>query len=155
MTSDPLAAAATVPNAVRYVGFWARIFAMIVDTVLLTLVIALVGYFVYGGFTVDGSVDPHDFSSTVVSFVLPAAIVIAFWLGRAATPGKMLIAAKIVDAETGAVPSTRQALLRYVGYYVSLLGLGLGFVSIAFDARKQGWHDKMARTVVVYDPTAH
>lgn len=148
MTPDPSHAAAPV----HYVGFWARLFASVVDTVFLTIVIAVVGYFVYGGFTVDGSLDPHDFSSTIVSLVLPAAIVIAFWLTRAATPGKMLIAARIVDADTGAEPTTRQALLRYVGYYPSAIVFGLGFLWVAFDRRKQGWHDKLARTVVIRDP---
>jgi uncharacterized RDD family membrane protein YckC len=27
--------------------------------------------------------------------------------------------------------------------------LGIGFIWIIFDRRKQGWHDKMANTVVV------
>jgi uncharacterized RDD family membrane protein YckC len=150
--TEPAVAATPLSPPPRYVGFWARVFAAIVDTVLLTILIAVVGYFVYGGFTVDGSVDPHDFSSTIVSLVLPAAIVIVFWLARAATPGKMLIAARIVDADSGAAPTTRQALLRYVAYYLSALVFGLGFVWVAFDRRKQGWHDKLARTVVVYDP---
>ncbi len=148
----PLSPPSSAPVApVRYVGFWARVFASVVDTVLLTIVIGAVGYFVYGGLTVDGSADPHDFSSTVVSLVLPAAIVVAFWSVRSATPGKRLLAARIVDADSGAALTTRQALLRYASYYVSLVGFGLGFLWVAFDRRKQGWHDKIARTVVIYD----
>ena len=47
------------------------------------------------------------------------------------------------------VPTLRQLVIRYLGYYVSTIPLGLGLIWVAFDARKQGWHDKMAGTVVV------
>jgi len=77
--------------------------------------------------------------------------VVVFWINRQATPGKIAIDARIVDADTGGKPSTKQLLIRYVGYYVSTLPLFLGFFWVGFDPRKQGWHDKMANTVVVRD----
>ena len=85
----------------------------------------------------------------LISWVLPAVAVLAFWMARQATPGKMAIAARIVDADTGNNPSTGQLLIRYLGYFVSSIPLGLGIFWVAFDSRKQGWHDKMAGTVVV------
>ncbi len=78
--------------------------------------------------------------------------VILFWRNKQATFGKMAIRAKIVDANTGGVPTTRQDIIRYFGYLVSLLPLGLGYLWIAFDSRKQGFHDKLAGTVVVRTP---
>ena len=42
-----------------------------------------------------------------------------------------------------------QAIGRYLGYYVSIFGLMIGFAWVAFDPRKQGWHDKLARTLVI------
>jgi uncharacterized RDD family membrane protein YckC len=68
---------------------------------------------------------------------------------RQATPGKMAIGARVVDATTGGAPSTRQLVIRYLGYYVSTIPLLLGLIWVAFDPRKQGWHDKLAGTVVV------
>lgn len=68
---------------------------------------------------------------------------------RQATPGKMAISARIVDAGTGGPPSTAQLVVRYLGYFVSTIPLCLGLLWVAFDPRKQGWHDKLARTVVV------
>ncbi len=61
----------------------------------------------------------------------------------------MLVHARIVDAATDADADTGQLVLRYLGYYVSAIPFGLGFLWVAFDPRKQGWHDKIARTVVV------
>jgi uncharacterized RDD family membrane protein YckC len=79
--------------------------------------------------------------------------VLVFWARVQATPGKMLLHARIVDAKTGADPRPMQLLIRYVGYFVSTIIFGLGFLWIAFDGRKQGLHDKMAGTVVVRDET--
>ena len=85
----------------------------------------------------------------LLNWVFPAIAVIVFWIYRQATPGKMIIGAKIVDANTGGPPSTGQLIGRYLGYYVSMIPLFLGMIWVAFDARKQGWHDKLAGTVVV------
>ena len=85
----------------------------------------------------------------LVSTLLPALFVIMFWVFKAATPGKMAISAKIVDIRTGESPSTARYIARYVGYLVSIIPFGLGFIWIAFDRRKQGWHDKLSGTAVV------
>ena len=77
-----------------------------------------------------------------VAFVL-------FWMFRSATPGKMLVSAVIVDAKTLGKPSTSQLIGRYLAYYASTLPLCLGFLWVAFDKRKQGWHDKIAGTLVI------
>ena len=61
----------------------------------------------------------------------------------------MAVSARIVDAKTGGKPTTRQLIVRYLGYFVSTIPLGLGLLWVAFDPRKQGWHDKLAGTVVV------
>jgi uncharacterized RDD family membrane protein YckC len=89
---------------------------------------------------------PADF---LISWILPAVAIVLFWISREATPGKMAIGARIVDAQSGEAPTARQLVVRYLGYYVSTIPLLLGFVWVAFDPRKQGWHDKMAGTVVV------
>lgn len=135
----------------EYAGFWIRVWASVIDSVLLLLVIMPLVISVYGW---DYYVDPEaafirgpaDF---LISWLLPAVSVVLFWLLRRATPGKMAIAATIVDARTGGAITPRQALLRYVGYFVSTIPLGLGLIWVAFDARKQGWHDKLAGTVVI------
>ncbi len=44
--------------------------------------------------------------------------------------------------------------VKYLGYYLSAIPLLLGFVWVAFDKRKQGFHDKLAGTFVVRDPAS-
>ena len=154
-----------------YAGFWIRLWAHVIDSVLIALitipaVISVYGYnylilsdvlvfldpfpgalFFLDPFSGDlFFLGPMDFFITVV---LPGTAVVLFWVYRQATPGKMAISAKIVDAVTGEKPSTGQCIGRYFAYIPSTLVFFLGFIWIAFDARKQGWHDKLAGTVVV------
>jgi len=89
---------------------------------------------------------PADF---LINWLLPAVAVILFWIYRQATPGKMAIGAKIVDAKTGGKASTGQLIGRYLAYYVSILPLMLGIIWVGIDAKKQGFHDKLAGTLVV------
>jgi uncharacterized RDD family membrane protein YckC len=133
----------------EYAGFWVRVGAALIDTVLICIVIWPVLTAVYGPDYWSGDrliQGPLDF---LVSWVLPAVAVVLFWLARQATPGKMAIGARIVDAKTGGKPTTRQLVIRYLGYYVAMLPLFIGILWVAFDPRKQGWHDKLAGTVVV------
>ena len=133
----------------EYVGFWARVGASLIDTLLLCVILYPVLTLIYGRAYWS---DPDLFkgpADVVVQLVLPAIAIVAFWIARQATPGKMVIHARIVDAETGEPPTRAQAIRRYVAYYVSLFGFGLGFFWVAWDRRKQGWHDKLAGTVVI------
>ena len=79
-------------------------------------------------------------------------LVTAFlWHKFTGTPGKLLLGCQVLDADSGAPVSAQQPVLRYLGYYVSMLTLMLGFFWIAWDKRKQGFHDKIANTVVLYN----
>jgi uncharacterized RDD family membrane protein YckC len=140
-----------LPDDVEYVGFWARVGAAIIDSILILLVTfpLLLAFYGWAYFDTDQSSVIAGPADVLISWVLPIAATVAFWLYRQATPGKMAIGARVVDAETGATLSIGQAIGRYVGYLVSTIPLGLGLLWVAFDRRKQGWHDKLARTVVV------
>lgn len=137
--------------APRYVGFWARVAAALVDSLLMSFVLAPLVYAIYGPRVLDDPAIIGGFSNFLLNLALPAVAIILFWVYRQATPGKMLIGARIVDEATLQAPTTRQLLIRYLGYYVSTIPLLLGLLWVAFDARKQGWHDKLAGTVVVKD----
>ena len=148
----------------EYVGFWPRVGASIIDTILVALLTAPLIHWAYGnagGMSLDQllTANPSDVLSSIlmprgpadvfINWLLPAAAIIVFWLTRKATPGKMAIGARVVDAASGKTISVRQAIVRYLGYYVSILPLCLGLIWVAFDPRKQGFHDKLAGTVVV------
>ena len=134
---------------IEYAGFWVRVGAALIDTVLICVIIGpiLTAFYGWSYWNADQLIrGPVDF---LVSWVAPAVAVVIFWVARQATPGKMAISARIVDAATGENPTTAQLVIRYLGYYVSIFPLLAGLIWVAFDPRKQGWHDKMAGTVVV------
>ena len=140
----------TSNNEIEYAGFWIRVWASIIDSFLIVVITLPILLSIYG---VDDYFDPDGFIAgpmdSLISYVLPALVVILFWIYRQATPGKMAIKAKIMDAKTGEKPSAGQCIGRYFAYFPAILFLGIGIFWIAFDKRKQGWHDKLAGTVVV------
>lgn len=138
--------------APRYAGFWIRVAAAIIDTALVMLVTLPILLSIYGWSYFDGSAGygVSGFADLFFSWIAPALAVIAFWLVRQATPGKMVVGVKVVDAHTGGPLSIGQSVGRYLAYFVSIFPLCLGLLWVAFDRRKQGWHDKLAGTVVVH-----
>lgn len=144
----------TTPATTReYVGFIKRTLAAVIDVLILLVVSVPLQLAIYGTqyFSYAQKGEFAGFWDFVIQFVLPAVAVILLWKYRGATPGKMAISAKIVDADSGRTPTSGKLVLRYFAYLVSMLPFFLGFFWIAFDRRKQGFHDKIANTVVVYD----
>ncbi|MBH9577004.1 RDD family protein [Inhella proteolytica] len=136
---------------IAYAGFWRRLGAALVDTLLILLITQPLVVASYGWdyYDFDHEVfiaGPMDF---LVCWLAPAVATVLFWQRLRATPGKLWLRCQVVDARTGQALSTRQACIRYLGYFLSTLALGLGFLWIAWDARKQGWHDKLAGSVVI------
>jgi hypothetical protein len=67
------------------------------------------------------------------------------------TPGKMMLGLQVLSTD-GTPITFGIAFLRSVGYLVSSALLNIGFIWAAFDGKKQGWHDKIAGTVVIIRP---
>lgn len=100
---------------------------------------------------------PERFVETTIAFVFLYFFMTAFismlyftyFHGTTGqTLGKMIFGLKVVQT-TGENMTLGIGFLRWVGYIISTVVLSLGFLWIAFDRKKQGWHDKIAGTVVV------
>ena len=134
---------------VEYAGFWIRVGAAIIDTLLLVVVTYPLLFSIYGWKYLDTDkmfAGPADF---LISWVFPAVAVIWFWTQKQATPGKAVLSLRVLDAGSGENLSIGQSIGRYLAYFVSIMPLGLGLIWVGFDRKKQGWHDKLAHTVVV------
>ncbi|MEE4659005.1 MAG: RDD family protein [Halieaceae bacterium] len=138
------------PAAPRYMGFWARVLASVIDSVLIVVVLLPIVFLLYGEQLLETGGQLDTGANLLFNQVLPTCAIIAFWLLKSATPGKLMLGGVIVDADTLAKPALWQWLVRYAGYFISTLLLFLGFLWVAWDPRKQGFHDKLARTVVIY-----
>jgi len=134
---------------IEYAGFWVRVGASIIDTILMMAITFPLLIFIYG-WKYFGSekliAGPADF---LISWVLPAVAMVLVWTKRQATPGKAALSLRVLDADTGDALSLGQSIRRYLAYFVSVIPLGMGMIWVGFDSRKQGWHDKLANSVVV------
>lgn len=144
MPKSPEGASKQMSGTMRYAGFWIRFLASIIDGII----IGVIGAVIFPGSASysDGMVKvTQNGPQTLLSLVFT----IGFWLWLSATPGKLILGLKIVE-ENGAKLSVKGAILRYIGYIVSGIVIGLGFLWIGFDKEKQGWHDKIAKTHVIH-----
>ena len=133
----------------EYAGFWIRFGATLIDVIIILIVTGIPLTFIYGEQYWGGEQLISGVWDVLLSYVLPFVATIWFWLRFFGTPGKMATKLKIVDAKTGNRLSLLQAIGRYFAYIPAALPLGLGFIWVGIDKKKQGWHDKLAGTVVV------
>lgn len=135
---------------VNYAGFWIRVLASLIDSILVIAVIFPLLISIYGMDYFMLRNNDIGILGALIQYLAPAAAIIVFWIYKSATPGKMALGLKIVSLGANKDLSLGQSIGRYFGYYLSTIPLCVGFIWVAFDARKQGWHDKLAGTVVVH-----
>lgn len=122
-------------------GFWARWVAALLDI----LIFAVLGLGIIAGL---GTIAPLQLILGL-SWGSTAVLLFLFWLWGGATPGKMLMRLKVVPVQGGPDLTGKRVLMRMLGYLVSMLTIGIGFVPIAFDSESRSLADRMAGTVVV------
>ena len=133
----------------KYAGFWIRFAALLIDFVIVIILLYVPLSFIYGVEYWLGEQIIYGFWDVVLSYVLPFVATIWFWLRFLGTPGKMALKLKIVDAKTGNRLSLGKAIGRYFAYIAAILPLGIGLLWVGIDKKKQGWHDKLAGTMVI------
>jgi uncharacterized RDD family membrane protein YckC len=145
-----------------YGGFWIRFVAAIIDGVIIGIPFWIIvastggvsctsttsvignlntGYTVAQACTVNPAIE-------LLSLVIGLVYFVGMW-GTGATLGQRALGLHVVDQASGASIGFGRAFVRYVGYVISVIPLFLGLIWAGFDPRKQGWHDKIAGTVVV------
>ncbi|MEX0761477.1 MAG: RDD family protein [Dehalococcoidia bacterium] len=123
-----------------------RLYAWLIDIGLLLGIIFTVAP-ISGGRVFSSDSAPQDIFIILAYFILPTGI----W-GR--TVGKWVAGIIVVDEE-GRVPGVGVVIPReMVGKLVSYLAAGVGLAWMVFDAKRQGWHDKIAGTYVVNSPNS-
>lgn len=123
----------------EYAGFWARFGASLLDGLIVGLPIALVTYAMAPG----------------LSFLIRILVAMAYTGALDGGPtgqtiGRKALNIRVVDAVTGQPGiGFGRAVGRYFGRFVSGIALGLGYLWMLWDPRKQTWHDKFVNTIVV------
>jgi uncharacterized RDD family membrane protein YckC len=146
---------------VRYGGFWIRFVAVFIDGIIVSIPTFILGLIVGVIYGVASGVSGNNNNPTANSaftgvqalidlfaFVISVGYFVYFW-GRGSTLAMRLFHLRVADATTGLPIGYGRAALRYVGYILSVIVCYIGLIWAAFDSRKQGWHDKIASTVVL------
>lgn len=161
-----------IPPSLRghYAGFVTRFIAFAIDLLIVVIAQVIIMLFVRVVLNFFGLnelaralFDPAEAPSSSVfiqvlrwviavlgSAVVFAIYVITFWLLVDKTLGQALLGLRVLRSN-GRPITLVPAIKRLLGYYLSFFALGIGFLWILLDDRRQGWHDKLADTVVVYD----
>ena len=113
-------------------GFWERMAAGFLDLILVGILTAI---------------SHHGVWTSLIAL----AYFTGLWTWRGTTVGGIVLGLKVVRLDAQPVTFT-VALVRALGAAFSLIVMFLGFFWIAWDADKQGWHDKIAGTVVIRVP---
>ena len=130
-----------------YGGFWIRVVAYIIDIVILGVVGSIVDAIFHAN-PADATAGGNGIAG-FINLVVDVAYFAGQWTYFGATLGQRVFKLRVVDANTGQPIGIGKALLRWVGLFVSFLVCFVGVIWVAFDARKQGWMDKIAGTLVL------
>jgi uncharacterized RDD family membrane protein YckC len=133
---------------VSYAGFGIRVVAWLIDAVALGVITSAVTPLLGFGWFISQS-GGWDATTNAFGGLVGLVYFIGLWVWKGQTLGMMPFGLWVVREEDGGQLDLTRALLRYVGLIVSFAAILIGVIWVAFDARKQGWHDKMARSLVV------
>jgi uncharacterized RDD family membrane protein YckC len=133
----------------HYAGFWVRFLAFVIDGILLGIISAALTPVWGPQFTTTGTHLEIDAQANALSTLVGLIYFAGLWAWRGQTVGMMPFNMQVVGVADGKKIDVMRALLRYVGFIIAALPLLIGLIWAAFDARKQGWHDKIASTVVI------
>lgn len=152
----------------HYAGFASRLVAFVLDTVIISVSIVSTSWFLttslnmlQGGVILRSLakfspliqnanfVLTHPITQGAATATFVVVYFIFFWTTIGQTPGKYILGLRVVSHD-GKRLKLFQAVVRYLGYYLSGLLVGLGFLWILIDDQRRGWHDRLAGTCVIY-----
>ena len=149
---------------VEFAPHGARLVAYIIDSIILTIIVSLFAItgaiLLASGTTVSGNEVTSVSGGAAGGFVLFVLIGLIigllyfpfFWARGGQTPGMRPFGLRVVRDSDGGPIGWGSALLRLVGLWVAALVFYIGYIWIFIDARRRGWQDLIAGTVVVKQP---
>ena len=135
-----------------YGGFWKRVIAYLIDAFIIAFPVTMVF-----GTVIPEVLKTENIEVTSVTVTMPQVIMLVVsWVYFAglessawqATVGKKLLGMKVTDTSGERIDFIK-ATVRYLSKFLSSFIFMIGFIMVAFTARKQGLHDFIAGTTVI------
>ncbi len=152
--SQPIGPTHPQSQEVHYAGFWRRYIALILDQIILSVPLVLVGLAIAFGLGWFNTATTQSVPAFQALFYLIYFLAAPFYYALQessryqATLGKRALGIKVTDL-TGQRLTFSNALGRWFAAALSYLTLYVGFLMAAFTQRKQALHDMVAKTLVV------
>ena len=163
----------TVPGTYRYAGFWIRVVAQLIDSLITSTVLGAVFFMLYGSSLLAvikqaadaGANGNQPDPAAMVELMTP--IITSIWgfqflaigagvaysayflVKLGATPGKMAVGIKVIRADGGPI-QVGQAIGRYFAWMLSAIILDIGYMMAGWDDQKRALHDRLVETRVIY-----
>ncbi|OZM56224.1 hypothetical protein CIB95_12425 [Lottiidibacillus patelloidae] len=142
----------------EYAGFWIRLIAYIIDSIIIYAIFIPIAFIVgllvgligsLSGFNHHSIIQLSEFLGTLIGILGFVSYFTFLEKSKAqATFGKRLCSLQVTDI-TGNRLTTRTALFRTLGKYLSAFIFLIGFIMAAFTKKKQSLHDLIAKTYVI------
>ncbi|HST80160.1 MAG TPA: RDD family protein [Kineosporiaceae bacterium] len=169
----PSYSGSSIPAGIQFASMPRRLGARLLDGLILTLILGLLGALIFGAVYAGGGMDDVRTDPVTDELINGEGILAATfgWMGlamlvtllyeigllavRGATPGKQILGIKVLREQDGQLPGWGPSVLRwlipFVGSFFCGVGQFLVYLSPFFDStgHNQGWHDKVAKTVVI------
>lgn len=146
---------------IMYAPFWPRVLGFVTDIFMIGLPISLLvsAFFGYDQMhTATGldlimndpkaRINPPDPVASILQMTLFMLTYVLLWHYSGQTPGKKLARIRVVDAKTFQNASYPKLVLRFIGYFLSLLSI-IGFFIGLFRRDKRSLHDLLSGTAVI------
>jgi uncharacterized RDD family membrane protein YckC len=151
----------------QYAGFLSRAAGLVADVVIIGLV-NIISYWVvsavlyqFTGHSINACPTLQSFNLSIITCIVtswgmkvfvasfPFLYMVFFWILTGQTLGDYAVGVRVVRTN-GRRMRLIPCILRLIGYFICFVSFGIGFFWVLIDDRRQGWHDKLAGTCVIY-----
>ncbi len=136
-----------------FAGFWLRVVASLLDSVVVGILQIVSGVVLGASGALIGGMGQSDGAMAVLIWLFTTVLGLAYYIiftgSCGQTLGKMALRIKVIGKHGEDLGYGKAALRETIGKFVSSIILGIGYLMVAFDERKQGLHDKIAGSYVI------
>lgn len=142
-------------------SFWRRFFAYMVDMAIIAILgailVVVIGLAVMSSDSEEGSTGEYA-SLGVAELFLIGLLLGGLFLGPiyfiagngyGGTPGKRLLGLRVRGEKSEDDIGLARGAIRYLIFIIGGIPFYLGWLSLAWDERRQAWHDKAAGSIVI------
>ncbi len=151
ISTDPQLAGSVPTVPVKYAGFWIRFVALVLDGVIIAIPSGILNLVVTSILTKSGlMILGVKIWVNIISMLAGWTYFSLMTYNYDATLGKMLLGLSVKSEDFQKLSLGRVILRETVGKLLSTITIFIGYIMVGFTEKKQGLHDKVAHSVVVY-----